>query len=1403
MQLKIFCIKKVGFTPCRSIFCNGIAILLIALAGSYANGDTWPTFRCDKARSGVTSESITPPLTLQWIHQAAHAPRPAWPPPSEERPRMHFDSAYHVTTANRLVYFGSSVDHQVYALDASSGELRWTFFTDGPVRLAPAIYKNKIYFGSDDGFVYCLHAKNGKLIWKYRAGPANDKVLGNGQMISLWPVRTDVLLDDDVAYFAAGVFPSEGIYFCALKADDGSVLWKNDTVGDRAHELAFGGVSPQSYQLASANVLYVPSGRAMPAAFDKKTGEFLHYLSAGGKVGGVWALLDQDELIAGVDRSGTPAKVAYEEETGKTKGDIYAWFPGIELAITPETSYILSEDGVFAIDRTKYPQTNEKLTVLSENRKKLSSTLSDLREKRLTAKGDEGKTLEEQIEVSTREINRLAEEEKKLKVTTLRWHSPQENLFSLIVAEKTAIVGGDGFVLMLNGKTGKELWRENVNGKACGLAYAEGRLLVSTEQGPIYCFAAKPNTTARIVSPILDDSSFAKDDYSAIFESAANKIIEKSGVKKGYALVVGIADGRLAFELAKRTELKIICLEKESHKSENARKRLSAAGLYGSRVVVEPWNLSDLPDYFANLIVSEHFILTGEFPDSAEEIYRLLKPYGGVAIFGQSIPKSDQSKPFDLKTLQNRFTFPSLTSEVDRTNGAWLKLTRGELEGAGNWTQLYGNPQNTACSDDQLVKGNLGMLWFGDPGGEDMVERHARATAPVAMNGRLFIQGEEMIMAYDAYNGTLLWQRSLPGAVRVRVDVDGGNLSLTKDGLYIAANDKCYRLDPASGDVMKVYGLPDNPVDVSPAVAARRWGYIMNMGASLFGSTAMPLKADYASIWDEVVKNGKWFDLENLPSDYNPAYKYYLADFISQYPTPNEQAWAAFHRSGALWHPMAKFPQWRGTQRPEIALTEALMSSDSLFAKDTETDAVQWIYRGGKIGNITPVFGKGNLFFMDSAVTEEQKTIALNEKQEWIRKGIYEAGEEASLAMEQFDIRLLIAVDAETGKALWKKPVDVTGCGGDRMGIAYQDGVLAVFGHFSNHDRPAFEKGLLTWRRISAFDAANGDALWSRPLNYLRRPLIVGNAIIIEPRACDLRTGEIQMRNHPISGEPEPWEFYRPGHCCSITSAAPNYLFYRSYNNAFYDLAGDGGVRYYGAIRTGCWLNFIPAGGLLLIPESSSGCTCSFPLRCSIVLKQKEPRKERDWAVFIANNPITPAKHFAINLGAPGDTRDRDGNLWLAYPRPIATYGVQFDLKETMQTGGGFFRRDFRNVEIAGTNDPWLFASGCLGMTQCVIPLIDAANDRARGLYTVRFGFHAPAGDRPGQRVFDMKIQDQLVIENFDICAEAGSQNRSVVKEFNGIPVHDQLKIEWIPKTNHTQPIVNFIQAVREELIPL
>lgn len=130
---------------------------------------------CNNQRTGHTKRSFAPPYRAAWVYASQHKPRPAWKEPVWEVQRIDLDYAYGTAVGDGLAYFGSSADHSVRALHLETGQEKWTFFTGGPVRLAPAVGKGKVYFGSDDGYVYCLEGSTGKLVGSSgRISPTND-----------------------------------------------------------------------------------------------------------------------------------------------------------------------------------------------------------------------------------------------------------------------------------------------------------------------------------------------------------------------------------------------------------------------------------------------------------------------------------------------------------------------------------------------------------------------------------------------------------------------------------------------------------------------------------------------------------------------------------------------------------------------------------------------------------------------------------------------------------------------------------------------------------------------------------------------------------------------------------------------------------------------------------------------------------------------------------------------------------------------------------------------------------------------------------------------------------------------------------------------------------------------------
>lgn len=73
------------------------------------------------------------------------------------------------TIEDGIVYVGSW-DHNLYALDAATGALKWKYPTDDNVITTPIVYNNFVYIGSLDGNMHALDATTGAPKWKYSIG---------------------------------------------------------------------------------------------------------------------------------------------------------------------------------------------------------------------------------------------------------------------------------------------------------------------------------------------------------------------------------------------------------------------------------------------------------------------------------------------------------------------------------------------------------------------------------------------------------------------------------------------------------------------------------------------------------------------------------------------------------------------------------------------------------------------------------------------------------------------------------------------------------------------------------------------------------------------------------------------------------------------------------------------------------------------------------------------------------------------------------------------------------------------------------------------------------------------------------------------------------------------------------
>src|SRR5690606_39059932 len=110
-----------------------------------------------------------------------------------------------------------------------------------------------------------------------------------------------------------------------------------------------------------------------------------------------------------------------------------------------------------------------------------------------------------------------------------------------------------------------------------------------------------------------------------------------------------------------------------------------------------------------------------------------------------------------------------------------------------------------------------------------------------------------------------------------------------------------------------------------------------------------------------------------------------------------------------------------------------------------------------------------------------------------------------------------------------------------------------------------------------------------------------------------------------------PWSIMRTGHHCGmLTGCESGMLLFRSGDTGFYDLETESGTRHFAGHRLGCWINAIPANGLVLIPEASAGCVCLFSISSTIVMEPRAPRRE--WSIHSVTGAQTPVQQMAINL---------------------------------------------------------------------------------------------------------------------------------------------------------------------------
>jgi outer membrane protein assembly factor BamB len=1122
------------------------ALAFVLLASVLACADDWPTFRYDNARSGATRENLSvDKLGLVWVERAHQPPQTAWAGAADvdafRKQRglgdsRLYDPAFYPVIAGDCAYYGSTADDAVHCLDLTTGKAKWRYTTGGPIRVAPTVANGRVYVGSDDGQAYAIDAISGKLDWKFRPSAADTRIVNDGRIISLSPCRTGVLVEDGTAYFAMSMLPWNPTYLCAVNADNGS----ND--GPQHYVRQFNdGLTLEAALLATPTQIIAPQGRSGVVVFDRATGEQKTSLSGAS----TFAMLTPQGALV----SGPFSRDIGLRGTSLANPQQSAWHSwGLEMAADERDVFLLSASSLAAVHAEKTDET--------------------------------------------------------------RWSATLNAAVAFILAGDTLFVGCDGQVLAIDRSTGKQLWQHAVEGRAYGLAVGGGSLVVSTDEGHVYCFrpgatavaqqvedkaaidqTALPELTPGLnvqlsVAPYVQfispdqatvrwqtaqpsstwlrytingvekqffQASPTTDHHATIdklphkrqvayqvlasdgehfgaagagnidtfFNEAtralpvdalpygeqtdeataqqATQILELAQPTNGICLVFGATDGQLAWQLARQSALRVIIVDDQRDRIAALRDRWQQARVYGSRlsvVQVDSLNDNNLLAMLANLIIDEPLLATGRATISAQAAVRLLRPVDGTMYL-----------PAETSEYQQALIAAGLTIDNADAASSPVLARRGRLSGTADWTEQYGTPSNAGYTGETLggsrAASDLQVQWIGRPGPRNHADRQTRAPSPLCVDGRLFIQGQERIVALDAYNGVPLWSLELPGLERYDIPHDTGNWSANSESLFVALGNRCWQIATRTGQVTRRHEV----IPGAKQSANYDWGYLALDGPLLVGSA----------------------NLQNA----------------------NSKGW---------WG--GEF--WRDDEVNTIA------ASDNLFAIDWATGKPVWTYTGGVIPNSSITLAAGKIFFVES---RDEPTIANY------------AGR--VMLHDKWPGRYLVAIDAKTGAKAWEAPLEIGG-GQAIFSMAWADDKLVIC---SSGNSKYY---------IQAISAQDGSPLWQQTIDWVARghgahysrPVIVEGKVFVRPFALDLATGTLLPERMPGGG-------------CGTYCASRDALIFRSGDVSLWapeneQLSG------FSRLRPGCWLSTIPAGGLLLSPEAGGGCSCGGWMETSIAFAPAE-----------------------------------------------------------------------------------------------------------------------------------------------------------------------------------------------------
>ncbi|MDP6044270.1 MAG: class I SAM-dependent methyltransferase, partial [Phycisphaerae bacterium] len=235
-------------------------------------------------------------------------------------------------------------------------------------------------------------------------------------------------------------------------------------------------------------------------------------------------------------------------------------------------------------------------------------------------------------------------------------------------------------------------------------------------------------------------------------QEPAGGLPARAGVSGGVAVHLGCGDGKLTAALHTDDRLLVCGLDTDAAVVAKAQEHIDSLGLYG-KVTAERYDGKNLPygDNIVNLVVIDSAANV-----TAAEIVRVLTPRGVALIKSDSALLNDSGLEKGPKI------------------GALAKYIKPWPADIDQWTHFLYDASGNAVSKDKKVGHPRRLQWWAGPKHARHHDALASLSAMTTSNGRIFYIYDEgsisvvhrppdwKLIARDAFNGKLLWKRSIP-----------------------------------------------------------------------------------------------------------------------------------------------------------------------------------------------------------------------------------------------------------------------------------------------------------------------------------------------------------------------------------------------------------------------------------------------------------------------------------------------------------------------------------------------------------------------------------------------------------------------------------------------------------------